>query len=72
MGKTKYAPSPQRSHSGIQLKPKTYARLCGTLGTKFPNLAPEDGVRVIRDASFEYRVSADGYGGMIVHSKARL
>ena len=41
--KTKYAPSPQRSESKIQLKPKTYARLTGVLNTQYPGLlAGED------------------------------
>ena len=63
IGKTKYAPSPQRSKSGIQLKPKTYARLTGTLNTQYPNL-PEGAVRQIRDAKMRYTVKADGHGGM--------
>lgn len=62
IGKTKYAPSPQRSRSGIQLKPKTYARLCGILGAQYPNLRAGD-VRTIRDAKKVYTVKADGYGG---------
>jgi len=65
IGKTKYAPSPQRNHEGIQLKPKTYSRLCGTLGTQYPNL-PEGAVRQIRDGQRVYTVKADGYGGMSV------
>ena len=71
IGKTKYAPSPQRSHAGIQLKPKTYARLCGTLGTRFPGL--KDGeIRKIRDAKYEYTVRADGYGGFTAIDICRL
>ena len=31
IGKTKYAPSPQRSQSGIHLGPKRYAKLTGVL-----------------------------------------
>ena len=65
MGKTKYAPSPQRNKSGIQLKPKKYARLCGILGTRFPGLEAGE-VRKIRDAKNEYLIKADGYGGMQV------
>jgi len=62
MGKTKYAPSPQRSHSGIQLKPKTYTRLCGILGTRFPGTKAGE-IRRIQDSKREYLVKADGYGG---------
>ena len=65
IGKTKYAPSKQRSHDGIQLAQKTYTRLCGTLGTQYPNL-PEGEVRQIRDAGRLYTVRADGYGGMTI------
>lgn len=61
---TKYAPSPQRNHGGIQLKPKTYARLCGVLGTRYPELQ-EGEIRYIRDARRQYKVKADGYGGFI-------
>ncbi len=60
--KSKYAPSPQRNKGGIQLKSKTYARLCGTLGTRFPGLEKGE-IRKIRDERFEYTVKADGYGG---------
>ena len=64
MGKTKYAPSPQRNKGGIQLKPKTYAyaRLTGVLNTRFPGLKAGE-IRKIRDASREYTVEADGFGG---------
>lgn len=62
IGKTKYAPSPQRNHDGIQLKPKTYARLTGVLNTRFPGLQAGE-VRKIRSASRQYTVEADGYGG---------
>ena len=63
IGKTKYAPSPQRSFSGIQLKPKTYARLTGILNTRFPGLEAGE-KRRINDGKHWYIVQADGYGGM--------
>lgn len=62
IGKTRYAPSPQRSHAGIQLSPKKYAKLTGTLNTRFPGLKAGE-IRKIRDASREYTVKADGFGG---------
>lgn len=71
-GGTKYAPSPQRNHAGIQLKPKEYAKLCGTFNTRYPRLKPEDGARPIANATHLYRASADGYGGLIVHSKQSI
>lgn len=71
-GGTKYAPSPQRNHVGIQLKPKEYAKLCGTFNTRYPRLKPEDGARPIANATHLYRASADGYGGLIVHSKQSI
>lgn len=64
-GKTKYAPSPQRNHGGIQLGPKTYSRLTGVLNTRYPNL-PKGEVRQIRDANRQYTVKADGSGGMTI------
>ncbi len=68
---TKYAPSPQRDRKGIQLKPKTYARLCGVLGTRYPGLQ-EGAIRTISDSKWAYTVRADGYGGMIVLRKKKI
>ena len=59
---TKYAPSKQRSSSGVQLTPKKYSKLCGTLGTLYPGLK-EGEIRQIRDAKKRYTIKADGYGG---------
>lgn len=71
IGKTKYAPSPQRSRSGIQLKPKTYAQLTGTLNTRFPGLKAGE-IRRINDAKYSYVVKADGYGGFETLKKSKL
>ena len=71
IGKTKYAPSPQRSHNGIQLKPKKYAKLCGTLNTRFPGLKAGE-IRVIRDSKYRYTVKADGYGGFETQSVKKI
>lgn len=71
IGKTKYAPSPQRRKTSIQLKPKTYARLTGTLNTRFPGLQAGE-VRKIRDSNNEYIVKADGFGGFETISKRRI
>lgn len=60
--RTKYAPSKQRSFSGVQLAPKKYSKLCGTLGTLYPGLK-EGEIRQIRDAKKMYTIKADGYGG---------
>lgn len=70
--KTKYAPSPQRNKTGIQLPPKKYARLCGEFGTRYPGLKPEDGPRDICDAKSYYSVVADGFGGMIVVARYKI
>ena len=66
--KTKYAPSPQRSESKIQLKPKTYARLTGVLNTQYPGLLAGEKV-IIRDANYQYHVTADGFGGLSVERR---
>ena len=71
IGKTKYAPSPQRNCEGVNLKPKTYARLTGTLNTRFPGLEAGE-TRIIRDAKYEYLVRADGYGGFQTLSKRKI
>ena len=59
---TKYAPSPQRTTGGIQLSPRTYARLTGILNTRYPGLKAGE-IRTIRSATRQYTVEADGYGG---------
>lgn len=66
--KTKYAPSPQRGESKIQLKPKTYARLTGVLNTQYPGLLAGEKV-IIRDANYQYHVTADGFGGLSVERR---
>ena len=69
--KTKYAPSPQRDKSGIQLKPKTYARLTGILNTRYPGIQA-GAIRQIWDAKRAYTVRADGYGGFEVLKVKRI
>ena len=71
IGKTKYAPSPQRNDSPIKLKPKTYARLTGVLNTRYPGLKAGDKA-VIRDANYQYHVTADGFGGMSIERRAPI
>lgn len=71
MGKTKYAPSHQRSHNGVQIGAKKYAKLCGILDTRYPNLNAGE-VRYIRDATRIYKVEADGYGGMVVLNSRKI
>lgn len=71
IGKTKYAPSPQRNRNGIQLKPKAYARLTGILNTRYPGLQAGE-IRRIRDAKYIYRVKSDGYGGFELLGKWKI
>lgn len=71
-GKTKYAPSRQRSHKGLQLKPAEYSKLCSTFNTRYPGLKPENGAKQVFTASHVYRATADGYGGLTVHSKYNI
>lgn len=68
-GEPKYAPSPQRNTSGIQLPPKKYSQLCGQLGTKYPN-SQQGMTYILRDSKYSYRVKADGNGGFTcIHRK---
>lgn len=69
---TKYAPSPQRNKSGVQMKPKEYAKLCGTFKTKYPDAKPDDGPKFFNDGQFSYSATATDNGGMVVHSKTRI
>lgn len=60
--KNHYAKSARKNSSGKTLPPKTYARLCGQLGTKYPN--SEKGTQYrLRSGSRTYVVRADGDGG---------
>lgn len=71
IGKTKYAPSPQRKQSKIQVSPKKYGILCGVLKSRFPNLE-EGEIRTITDGIWLYAVEADGFGGLSVLHKKKL
>lgn len=69
---TKYSPSPRRNTSGVPMGPKSYAKLCGEFQTRFPGLKPENGPRTLTKGAYRYNASADGYGGLIVHSKTKI
>ena len=62
----------KRNKGGITVGEKKYAKLCGTLNTLYPELSADDGLRKIRDGKQVYTVSADGYGGMIIHRIKKL
>ena len=63
--KTKYALSPRRNTKGITVSEKKFAKLCGALNKQYPGLK-EGEIRVITDAKYKSRVTADGYGGMVI------
>lgn len=69
--KTKYAPSPQRQHKGLQLKPEEYGKLCGEFKIRYPNATADDSAKTVYKDGIAYRVIADGYGGVIVLSKKK-
>ena len=69
--KTKYAKSQQRSKKGIQIEPKKYARLCGIMGTHYPNTA-EGQKLTFHDNKHRYHVTADGEGGFTVNKVVKL
>lgn len=69
--KTKYAPSPQRNHSGIQVKPKTYAKLCGEFNTKYPGSRKGFQGTVFK-GKYQYLATSDGEGGVIINRKIKL
>lgn len=53
------------------MKPKTYARLTGTLNTRFPGLKAGE-IRRINDAKYSYVVKADGFVGFETLKKSKL
>lgn len=69
--KTKYAPSPQRNHSGIQVKPKTYAKLCGEFNTKYPGSRKGFQGTVFK-GKYQYLATSDGEGGVVINRKIKL
>ena len=69
--KTKYEPSPQRNHSGIQVKPKTYAKLCGEFNTKYPG-SRKGFQGTIFKGKYQYLATSDGEGGVIINRKIKL
>lgn len=66
--KTKYAPSPQRNYNGIQVKPKTYAKLCGEFNTLYPN-SHKGKTGLISKGKYRYMAISDGEGGIVLHAK---
>lgn len=70
--KSKYSPSPRRNHDGMTLKPKEYSKICSLFNTRYPDAKPEDGKQTIYSAKHQYKATADGYGGLIVHSKIKI
>ena len=68
--KTKYAPSPQRNHSGIKVGVKTYSKLCGEYNTIYPGSKKgESGY--ISKGKYRYKAESDGEGGIIIRKKWR-
>lgn len=69
--KTKYAPSPQRQHKGLQLKPEEYGMVCGELKTRYKN-AEAGSVKYVCVGNYSYLVEPDGHGGCIVRTKISM
>ena len=69
--KTKYAPSPQKNHGGIQVKPKTYAKLCGEFNTKYPG-SKKGFQGTVFKGKYQYLTTSDGEGRMIINRKIKL
>ena len=64
--KTKYAPSPQRNHKGIQLDEREYNKVCSEFNSLNPgsktgetDLVSKNGIR--------YFVESDGEGGITIY-----
>lgn len=56
--KTKYAPSPQRNHKGIQVSQNRYGKLCSAFKERYPN-ATKGSKGVIYDDKYAYKAEAD-------------
>lgn len=69
--KTKYAPSPQRNHKGIQVSQNRYGKLCSAFKERYPN-ATKGSKGVIYDDKYAYKAEADDKGGIIITHKRIL
>ena len=69
--KTKYAPSPQRNHKGIQVSQNRYGILCSAFKERYPN-ATKGSKGVIYDDKYAYKAEADDKGGIIITHKRIL
>ena len=69
--KTKYAPSPERNHKGIQVSQNRYGKLCSAFKERYPN-ATKGSKGVIYDDKYAYKAEADDKGGIIITHKRIL
>ena len=69
--KTKYAPSPQINHKGIQVSQNRYGKLCSAFKERYPN-ATKGSKGVIYDDKYAYKAEADDKGGIIITHKRIL
>lgn len=69
--KTKYAPSPQKNHKGIQVSQNRYGILCSAFKERYPN-ATKGSKGVIYDDKYAYKAEADDKGGNIITHKRIL
>lgn len=69
--KTKYAPSPQRNHKGIQVSQNRYGKLCSAFKERYPD-ATKGSKGVIYDDKYAYKAEADDKGGIIITHKRIL
>jgi len=69
--KTKYAPSPQRNHKGVQVSQNRYGKLCSAFKERYPN-ATKGSKGVIYDDKYAYKAEADDKGGIIITHKRIL
>lgn len=69
--KTKYAKSPQKNKSGVQVGAKKYGQLCGIMKTQYQN--PEAGEKLtLNSGKFRFYVTSDGEGGLTVNRVVKV
>ena len=64
--KTKYAPSPQRNHKGIQLDEREYNKVCSEFNSLNPG-SKKGETDLVSKNGIRYFVESDGEGGITIY-----
>ncbi len=69
--KTKYAKSPQKNRSGVQVGAKKYGQLRGIMKTQYQNTKAGEKL-TLNSGKFRFYVTSDGEGGLTVNRVVKV